>query len=191
MRLLKKKTDIHFMAVRRWAYLVSLALMLLSVVVLATRSLNFGLDFTGGTLIEVSFPGPADTELVRDNLRGAGLSDAVVQTFGAASDIVVRIPPRSEADSSAEISTLVLQALQQGVEGEVVMRRVEAFCRDEGIPTVTVEQLVAESQDDVFPALLTSATEPSKDHLFAAAPPSGTPRKGHRESGIRLPPRVA
>ena len=93
--------------------------------ILATRGLNFGIDFTGGTLIEVSFPGDADTELVRDNLRGAGLGDAVVQTFGAASDIVVRMPPRSEEDSSAEISTLVLQALQQGVEGEVVMRRVE------------------------------------------------------------------
>ena len=125
MRLLKKKTDIRFMEVRRWAYITSLALMVLSVVMLATRGLNFGLDFTGGTLIEVSFPGPADTELVRDNLREAGLGDAVVQTFGAASDIVVRIPPRSEEDSSAEISTVVLQALQQGVEGEVVMRRVE------------------------------------------------------------------
>jgi preprotein translocase subunit SecF len=125
MRLLKKKTDIRFMGVRRWAYAGSLALMLLSVVVLVTRGLNFGLDFTGGTLVEVSFPGPADTELVRGNLRGAGLGDAVVQTFGAASDIVVRIPPRSEEDSSADLSTVVLQALQQGVEGEVLMRRVD------------------------------------------------------------------
>jgi preprotein translocase subunit SecF len=125
MKLLKKKTDIHFMEVRRWAYTGSLALMLLSVVVLMTRGLNFGLDFTGGTLIEVRFPGPADTELVRTNLQGAGLGDAVVQTFGAASEIVVRIPPRSEEESSAEVSTVVLQALQQGVEGEVVMRRVE------------------------------------------------------------------
>ena len=48
--MLKKKTDIHFMEVRRWAYIGSLALMLLSVVVLATRGLNFGLDFTGGTV---------------------------------------------------------------------------------------------------------------------------------------------
>jgi preprotein translocase subunit SecF len=125
MKLLKKKTDIHFMEVRRWAYTGSLALMLLSVVVLMTRGLNFGLDFTGGTLIEVRFPGPADTELVRTNLQEAGLGDAVVQTFGAASEIVVRIPPRSEEESSAEVSTVVLQALQQGVEGEVVMRRVE------------------------------------------------------------------
>jgi preprotein translocase subunit SecF len=49
----------------------------------------------------------------------------VVQTFGEASDIVVRVPPRGEDESSADLSTVVLQALQQGVEGEVLMRRVE------------------------------------------------------------------
>ena len=125
MRILKRKTDFHFMGPRRIAYAISLLLMLVSVAMLVTRGLNFGLDFTGGTLIEVSFPGDADTDLVRSNLRGAGLDDAVVQTFGAASDIVVRIPPRGEEESSAELSTVVLQALQQGVEGEVVMRRVE------------------------------------------------------------------
>jgi preprotein translocase subunit SecF len=125
MRILKRKTNFHFMGPRRIAYAISLLLMLLSVALLAARGLNFGLDFTGGTLIEVSFPGDADTDLVRSNLRGAGLADAVVQTFGAASDIVVRVPPRGEEESSAELSTIVLQALQQGVEGEVVMRRVE------------------------------------------------------------------
>ena len=73
MKLLKKKTDFHFMGPRRIAYAISLLLMALSVVILVTRGLNFGLDFTGGTLIEVSFPGDADTDLVRNNLRGAGL----------------------------------------------------------------------------------------------------------------------
>lgn len=125
MKFLKHKTDFHFMGPRRIAYVISAILLALSVAILATRGLNFGLDFTGGTLIEVSFPGDADTELVRSNLRGSGLDDAVVQTFGAASDIVVRIPPRGEEESSAELSTIVLQALQQGVEGEVIMRRVE------------------------------------------------------------------
>ena len=125
MKILKHRTNYDFMSVRKIAFAGSLALILLSIVMLVVRGLNFGLDFTGGTLIEVSFPGDADTELVRSNLQADGLSDAVVQTFGAASDIVVRVPPRSEEDSSAEISTLVLQALQKGVEGEVVMRRVE------------------------------------------------------------------
>jgi preprotein translocase subunit SecF len=125
MKILKQKTNLDFMGKRGLAFVVSLLLMVLSVVMLATRGLNFGLDFTGGTLIEVSFPDDADTELVRSNLRSAGLEDAVVQTFGVASDIVVRVPPRSEEESNAEISTLVLKALQEGVQGEVTMRRVE------------------------------------------------------------------
>jgi len=125
MKILKQKTNIDFMGKRKLAFVFSALLMLLSIVSLATRGLNFGLDFTGGTLIEVSFPSDADTDRVRDNLEAAGLSDAVVQTFGVASDIVVRVPPRSADESSAEISTVVLQALQQGVEGDVVMRRVE------------------------------------------------------------------
>jgi len=125
MKFLNKRPTFKFMSRRRLAYAGSLALMALSVVVLATRGLNFGLDFTGGTLIEVSFPRDADIDLVRTNLGEAGLGDAVVQTFGEASDIVVRVPPRGEEESSADLSTVVLQALQQGVEGEVVMRRVE------------------------------------------------------------------
>jgi preprotein translocase subunit SecF len=125
MKILKQKTNIDFMGKRKLAFVFSALLMLLSIVSLATRGLNFGLDFTGGTLIEVSFPRDADTDQVRANLESAGLSDAVVQTFGVASDIVVRVPPRSADASSAEISTVVLQALHQGVEGDVVMRRVE------------------------------------------------------------------
>jgi preprotein translocase subunit SecF len=127
MKLLNRKTNIDFMGKRKFAFVASAVLMVLSVVALTTRGLNFGLDFTGGTLIEVSFPTDADTELVRNNLREADLADAVVQTFGAATDIVVRVPPRDgeEEESSAELSTVVLQALQQGVEGEVLMRRVE------------------------------------------------------------------
>jgi preprotein translocase subunit SecF len=125
MRILKHRTNFDFMSVRKVAFAGSLVLIVLSIVALAVRGLNFGLDFTGGTLIEVSFPGDADTVRVRANLQSAGLGDAVVQTFGAASDIVVRVPPRGQEESSADLSTAVLQALQQGVEGEVVMRRVE------------------------------------------------------------------
>jgi preprotein translocase subunit SecF len=98
----------------------------LSIVVAVIRGLNFGLDFTGGTLIEVSYPVPPRIADVRQNLASEGFDNAVVQTFGAATEIVVRIPPSGdEEESSAELSTHVLAALQQGVEGEVEMRRVE------------------------------------------------------------------
>lgn len=125
MRILSKKTNIQFMSMRKAAFALSAVLMILSIVSLATRGLNFGLDFTGGMLIEVSYPSAPVISDVRNKLSGAGLNDAVVQTFGTASDIVVRIPPRSEEESNAELSTIVLEALQVGVEGDVVMRRVE------------------------------------------------------------------
>ena len=126
MKFLNKKTNIDFMGKRKIAFATSAVLIIISIVTLVTRDLNFGLDFTGGTLIEVSYPTAPEISDVRSNLTDAGMNDAVVQTFGAASDIVVRIPLLAEdGKSDAEISTVVLTALQQGVEGEVVMRRVE------------------------------------------------------------------
>jgi preprotein translocase subunit SecF len=125
MRFLKQKTNIDFMNLGNSTSVISIVLIILSVVSLSIRGLSFGLDFTGGTLIEVSYPQAPVMSNVRANLAEAGLSDAVVQTFGTASDIVVRIPPRDEEKSNADISTTVLQALQQGVEGDITMRRVE------------------------------------------------------------------
>jgi preprotein translocase subunit SecF len=124
MKFLNRKTNIDFMSRSRMALIFSAILIVASITSLATRGLNFGLDFTGGTLIEVGYPSAPTTGEVRANLANAGF-DAVVQTFGAATDIVVRIPPADVEESSAELSTRVLTALSQGVEGEIEMRRVE------------------------------------------------------------------
>ncbi len=125
MRILSRKSHIDFMSHRKMAFVLSAILMALSIGSLATRGLNFGLDFTGGMLIEVSYPSAPLISDVRANLSSAGLDDAVVQTFGTATDIVVRIPPRSEEESDAELSTIILDALQVGVESDIEMRRVE------------------------------------------------------------------
>jgi preprotein translocase subunit SecF len=124
MRFLNSKTQIDFMSRRKIALIFSSVLIIASITSLATRGLNFGLDFTGGTLIEVGYATAPDTNDVRENLESAGF-DSIVQTFGAATDIVVRIPPGEDEESSAELSTRVLAALSQGVEGEIEMRRVE------------------------------------------------------------------
>ena len=125
MRILNRKTNIDFMGRRKLAFIISALLIILSITTLTLRGLNFGLDFTGGTLIEVSYPSAVEVADVKANLQAADVNDAVVQQFGTARDIVVRVPPRSAEESNAELSTIVLGALQQGVEGEVLMRRVE------------------------------------------------------------------
>jgi len=124
MKFLNRKTNIDFMSQRKVALVFSVVLIIASIASLAVRGLNFGLDFTGGTLIEVGYPSAPDTTEVRENLANAGF-DSIVQTFGMATDIVVRIPPSDIEESSAELSTRVLAALSQGVEGEIEMRRVE------------------------------------------------------------------
>lgn len=125
MRFLNRKTHIDFMGKRKLAFVLSASVIVLSILVLWQKQLNFGLDFTGGTLIEVTFPSAVEVADVKASLLAADVNDAVVQQFGTAADIVVRVPPRSVEESSAELSTVVLGALQKGVEGEVLMRRVE------------------------------------------------------------------
>lgn len=125
MKFLKRKTQIDFMGMRNTWLVLSVIAILVVLVILPWRGLNFGLDFTGGTLIEVSYPSAPAMSDVRANLASEGLSSAVVQTFGAATDIVVRIPPGDEGESNAALSTRVLAALEKGVDGEVSMRRVE------------------------------------------------------------------
>ena len=126
MKFLNKKTSIDFVGKRKIAFIGSLGVIALSIVMLFAEDLNFGLDFTGGTLIEVSYPTTPEISTVRANLAAAGMPDSVVQTFGTPTDIVVRIPPHeNEEENDAAITTAVLAALQQGVEGQIEMRRVE------------------------------------------------------------------
>jgi len=101
---------------------VSAILLLISVLSLGVRGLTFGIDFTGGTLVEVGFVESVNLDLVRTALAEADFGEAVVQNFGSSRDVLVRLAPR-EGLSQADISNLVLGALQ-GV-GELDLRRIE------------------------------------------------------------------
>jgi len=123
MRLIKSDLNIRFMRYGPYMVVLSALLVVASLVSLATRGLNFGLDFTGGTLIEVVYQKEVDLSDVRKTLAQAGFDQAVVQSFGTLSDIVIRLPSQGN-ESNAQISTRVLQALRSGGAG-VDMRRVE------------------------------------------------------------------
>jgi len=122
MRFIKEHTHIDFMAHRWKAVIVSVVIILLGTVSLSTKGLNFGLDFTGGALIEVGYETAPNVTDVRLQLEAGGFPDAIVQTFGSAREIVVRLPANEDEDNSAEISSQVLAALGVGTEA---MRRVE------------------------------------------------------------------
>ncbi|WP_018954504.1 protein translocase subunit SecF [Thioalkalivibrio sulfidiphilus] len=116
--------NINFMAQRRLWLIVSAVLIIGSIFMLATRGLNFGIDFTGGTVIEVGYPQPVELEQVREQLESAGYGRAIVQYFGTSQDILIRLAPR-EGENTADLSNEVLRVLRTGAEGGVDMRRVE------------------------------------------------------------------
>ena len=95
MRLIKTKTTIDFLSSgrRKIALAISAVLVIVSLVSLATRGLEFGIDFTGGILLEVGYEQPADLEQIRGSLSNAGFEDAQVQLFGRETDVLVRLPP--------------------------------------------------------------------------------------------------
>ncbi len=124
MEILKKTTNINFMAQRKLAWVFSAIIVIACVASLFLRGLNFGLDFTGGTLLELEYPQAVDLAQVRDALAGAGFTDAVVQTFGAPNDIVVRLASSDET-GSAELSSAVQEALEAASGQELDLRRVE------------------------------------------------------------------
>ncbi|MDZ7802787.1 protein translocase subunit SecF [Thiohalophilus sp.] len=119
-----QNTNYNFVDKRRYALLVSAVLLLIAIGSLATRGLNFGLDFTGGTLLEVGYSESKELEQVRDALEGAGFESAVVQHFGSSRDIVIRLAPQAE-QVSATLSDDILKALR--VEDESVEMRRQEF----------------------------------------------------------------
>jgi len=123
MELIKQGFDLDFMSRRRFAVVFSSALLVISILSLSIRGLAFGIDFTGGTLVEVGYPSAVDLEPIRATLDRAGFEGAVVQHFGTAQDVLVRLAPRDDVDK-AELSNRAFDALRAR-DPAVDLRRVE------------------------------------------------------------------
>lgn len=127
MQILSRALNIDFMSKRKFSLVVSVVLLVISIGSLATRGLNYGIDFTGGYLIEVGYENTVDINSVRKLLADNGFGDAVVQNFGTPKDILVRLAPRGgieKAEAAAEISDKVFDVLKQG-DSTANLRRVE------------------------------------------------------------------
>ncbi|GAB4512521.1 MAG: protein translocase subunit SecF [Sulfuricaulis sp.] len=123
MEFFKIKKDIPFMRYALVFNVISAVTFLLAVFFLVTKGLNFGVDFTGGTVMEISYSQPADVPKIRDSLAKLGFQDVAVQNFGTARDVLIRLPLK-EGLSSAKLSETVMQTLQQA-DPTVELRRVE------------------------------------------------------------------
>lgn len=115
------KRVINFMGIRHVAFAVTVLLTLVSLGSLAVKGLNFGLDFTGGTLIELGYEKPADLTLVREQLGQAGYTDAMVQSFGATTDVLVRM-----RGDDPQLGNQVAESLRKvGGDNAFTIKRVE------------------------------------------------------------------
>ncbi len=115
---------IDFMKPRKAAMMLSAALLLLSVVSLVAQGLNLGIDFTGGSIIEVGYEQPVELEPIRETLESGGFSYAIVQHFGSASEVLIRLVPDPEQDR-AELSSQVIRLLEAASESDIDVRRVD------------------------------------------------------------------
>ena len=111
MEIFRVKKDIPFMKYSKISAVISTTVFILAVLFIVIRGLNLGVDFTGGTMMEVSYPEAANIEDIRQTLRDIDLEDAQVQNFGTEEDVLIRLPI-PEGVSIAELSEIVSAALK-------------------------------------------------------------------------------
>ncbi|MFO7306341.1 MAG: protein translocase subunit SecF [Gammaproteobacteria bacterium] len=123
MEFFKRTPNIDFIGKRHYTYVLTAILLAASILLLAVRGLNFGIDFTGGVVVEVSYPGVADHDKARAALAAAGFEDAQVQSFGSSRDLMVRVLP-PEGEDVNQVGARIQEALRAD-EPQVVVRRTE------------------------------------------------------------------
>ncbi len=112
MEILKKDLALNFLAQRHIAAIVSGVLIVICIASIAVRGISFGLDFTGGTLVEIRFAEQVSVDDVRDQLVNEGIEDTTVQYFGTSRDIMIRLPSQDAVGSPAAQSTKIIETLR-------------------------------------------------------------------------------
>ncbi len=116
--------DFNLMGKRKLALILSTLLIIISIGSLIVRGLVLGIDFTGGTLVEIGYPDSIDPQTIRSQLVAGGFDDASVQHFGSSKDILIRLPSK-EGRVSAELSTRIMNVVRSGEGSTAELRRIE------------------------------------------------------------------
>ena len=114
--------NIDFLAWRRLALIVSSIFLLISIASLFIKELNYGLDFTGGTLVELSYPNGAEINSIRDTLRSEGFDGAQVANFGSNKEVLIKLPGTISDSLGSEIISLLKK---QNINEDIDLRRIE------------------------------------------------------------------
>jgi preprotein translocase SecF subunit len=142
-RLIPDDTRIPFVRYQYWAYAFSGAMILITLILLPTKGFNFGIDFRGGTLIEVGMPGPAvDLAAMRSTLNTLGLGEVALQEFGGPANVLIRVERQAggEQEQLAAVNS-VKAALGDRFGNDIAYRRVEVVG-----PKVSADLLWASAQ---------------------------------------------
>ncbi len=118
------KQDLDFLGKRKFAMILSTILLIVSIASLAINGLKLGIDFTGGTLVEIGYKQAADLGILRETLEKSGFDDATVQNFGTTKDVLIRLKPK-KGISNAELSTQILESINKNGTEIADVRRVE------------------------------------------------------------------
>lgn len=138
MEFFKTNTNIDFLGWRKAGFVLSAVLILISIGSLALRGLNFGIDFTGGTLVEVGYAESVDIAEVRQQLSDGGIENAQVQYFGSSSELLIRLPVGEQGEEvSADLSSAVMGALRDPYDEVVVGGTQEGATQECATPAGT------------------------------------------------------
>ena len=118
MEFFNPNSKVDFMGARKWAALLSILIFVISIGALWMNGLKWGLDFTGGTQVEVSYPQAVDLSVIRDSLYNIGFKEAQVVSYGTSKDVLISIAPRADLDQQLLVEK-VMQALPGGVKQRV------------------------------------------------------------------------
>lgn len=134
LRFVPQNSNFNFIGLKPFAFALSLLIMAASIGLVATKGLNLGIDFTGGTVIEIRTPDTPNLEGLRTSLNGLGLGSISIQEFGQPDDLLIRMSEQkipegwneeTDPDPNAAAIELVREALAEAFEGEVDYRRIE------------------------------------------------------------------